>query len=241
MDSTMRIIANFLATYTVSISENIMNGTIDVSPEKPYYLAGETITFTPHPAYGYQFESWFADGGISGNTVPLVFTINRDIELFANFSLVTHELFTSANNGTIIRNPDSLEYVPGTEVQLTATPNEGYQFTSWSGSINSIANPLTIYMDSIMNITANFDLISSGLDLQSEIFFNVYPNPSQVFFNVDIDKRAVYSVYNLTGIRLLEGDASGNFKLDMNGQAKGMYFLKIKTSDGLSVKPILLN
>jgi hypothetical protein len=240
MDSTMRITANFLATYTVSISENIVNGTIEISPEKSYYFAGETVTFTPHPDPGYQFESWFAEAGISGSSVPLVITINRDIELFANFSLVTYELFTSANNGTISRNPHSLVYVPGTEVELTATPNEGYQFTSWSGSVTSIENPLTITMDSITYITANFDLIS-GLGPQSDFLINVYPNPAQDFFNVDINQYAIYSVYSLSGIKLLHGEASGSFRLDMKGNGKGIYILMIRTSDKLTVKSIILN
>jgi hypothetical protein len=38
------------------------------------------------------------------------------------------------------------KYYSGTVVQLTATPNPGYTFGSWSGSIISPSNPVSITM-----------------------------------------------------------------------------------------------
>ncbi len=55
---------------------------------------------------------------------------------------------TGANTGT---------YLEGTELTLTATPAEHYEFTGWTGDVNSTENPLTITVDGNKNITANFE------------------------------------------------------------------------------------
>ena len=54
---------------------------------------------------------------------------------------------TGANTGT---------YLEGTELTLTATPAEHYEFTGWTGDVSSTENPLTITVDGDKNITANF-------------------------------------------------------------------------------------
>ena len=54
---------------------------------------------------------------------------------------------TGANTGT---------YLEGTELTLTATPAEHYEFTGWTGDVNSTENPLTIPVDGDKTITANF-------------------------------------------------------------------------------------
>ena len=54
---------------------------------------------------------------------------------------------TGANTGT---------YLEGTELTLTPTPAEHHEFTGWTGDVTSTDNPLTITVNSDMNITANF-------------------------------------------------------------------------------------
>ena len=54
---------------------------------------------------------------------------------------------TGANTGT---------YLEGTELTLTATPAEHYEFTGWTGDVTSTENPLTITVDGNKTITANF-------------------------------------------------------------------------------------
>ena len=51
-------------------------------------------------------------------------------------------------------------YNDGTSISITATPNSGYSFVSWSnGSTN---NPLNVTLNSNLEITANFNLITYG-------------------------------------------------------------------------------
>jgi uncharacterized repeat protein (TIGR02543 family) len=65
-------------------------------------------------------------------------------------------LTISANHGTVTKNPDQASYQAGTMVTLTATPEPGYVFTGWTGSVSSTANPVSFAMDGKKTVTANF-------------------------------------------------------------------------------------
>ena len=52
-------------------------------------------------------------------------------------------------------------YDSGTEVTIEALPNPGFEFTDWSGDINSNDNPVTITIECDKKITANFSEVKS--------------------------------------------------------------------------------
>lgn len=62
--------------------------------------------------------------------------------------------------GAGVVSPSSMEVSEGNSVSFTATPNDDYVFTGWSGSISGTDNPLTVTITSDMNVTANFALRS---------------------------------------------------------------------------------
>jgi hypothetical protein len=55
-------------------------------------------------------------------------------------------------------------YKQGTIVSLTAVPNGGWRFTSWSGDLSGGINPGTIEMTGNKTVTATFDRLRSDLD-----------------------------------------------------------------------------
>ena len=59
----------------------------------------------------------------------------------------------------------------GTEISITATPNEGYVFSSWSNG--STANPLTVTLNSNTTITANFEALPNTRRFLSSSFFRL--------------------------------------------------------------------
>jgi len=69
---------------------------------------------------------------------------------------IQYSLILTAVNGIVSKNPNLLLYDYGTIVELTATPNPGYSFTSWSGDALGSVNPLIVTMDANKNISANF-------------------------------------------------------------------------------------
>jgi len=58
--------------------------------------------------------------------------------------------------GTVHQNPYNTTYTAGKDVELTAEPNEGWEFNHWTGDITGNTNPKTIKMNSNKTITAHF-------------------------------------------------------------------------------------
>ncbi|MCX5697565.1 MAG: fibronectin type III domain-containing protein [Candidatus Omnitrophica bacterium] len=73
-------------------------------------------------------------------------------------------LTVNAQNGTVTRSPLGTQvtggylYPASTVVTLTATPNVGYLFTTWSGGVTGSTNPVNITLDGNKTVTANFSL-----------------------------------------------------------------------------------
>ena len=61
---------------------------------------------------------------------------------------------TPEDGGTV--SPDGGTFDDGTDVTLTATPSEGYVFKEWTGDLTSTENPVSVSMNSDMNITLVF-------------------------------------------------------------------------------------
>lgn len=92
---------------------------------------------------GYADFDWFR----VGQTHSDVITIEGEYGL----SLST------TGQGTVSRSPNSIGYEEGTSVTLTAQPEPGWDFISWSGEgIEGRENPITVTMDSDKAISALF-------------------------------------------------------------------------------------
>jgi len=75
----------------------------------------------------------------------------------------TYQLSISSASGGNVTTPGhgTFAYDAGTVVPLTAVPDDGYHFQSWTGNIEHIANPnlasTTIVMNGNYAIVANFE------------------------------------------------------------------------------------
>ncbi|MEZ4519389.1 MAG: hypothetical protein R3C44_22030 [Chloroflexota bacterium] len=77
-------------TVTVGDSEH---GSIQVSPDKPYYQPGEEVEFLAVPEEGYKFAGW--QGDLSGSENPLSLAISKDMVVNAVFEPETYRVFIS--------------------------------------------------------------------------------------------------------------------------------------------------
>ncbi len=71
----------------------------------------------------------------------------------------THDLTMAANpGGGGITSPTAgiHTYPEGTVVDISATPNVGYVFSSWTGDVSGSVNPTTVSMNANKSVTANF-------------------------------------------------------------------------------------
>ncbi|MBE0422862.1 MAG: DUF3494 domain-containing protein [Lutibacter sp.] len=190
--------ANYiLKTYTLTVIA--VNGTVLKVPSQTTYNHGASVVLTPTAATGYEFTSWSGDA--TGTNNPLTVLMDGNKNITANFSPIGFTLNVTAVNGTVTKNPDQLTYTNGDNVVLTATPDSGYEFTSWSGDATGTNNPLTVLMDGNKNITANFTAI-----VQPPVNAGLCPNPA-----VDLGMAGNYAILaesaiSTTGVTSVTGD-----------------------------------
>ena len=87
-------------------------------------------------------------------------TANYIYSIYANYTPAAPPQYTLTvnivGNGSVGLNPPGGTYGAGTVVTLTATPDPGWLFSSWSGDLSGSTNPTTITMTSNKNLTATF-------------------------------------------------------------------------------------
>ena len=162
--SDRTITANFTRSENHATITALSSGNGSATGSGTYSL-GDTVTLTATPASGYRFVNWTFTGGSSVSN-PYSFEVasimlGQSVTYTANFEPVptANITVTSSGNGSAT---GSGTYSLGDTVTLTATPDAGYMFSSWTftgGS--SVANPLSFEITSPMlgqsvTYTANF-------------------------------------------------------------------------------------
>ncbi|MBN2806744.1 MAG: DUF3494 domain-containing protein, partial [Prolixibacteraceae bacterium] len=139
-------------------------------------------------------------------------TMNSNKNITANFTAIppsTYTLDVTAINGSVTKNPNSSSYAAGASVQLTASPNTGYEFTSWSGDATGNNNPLTVIMNGDKEITANFSIITYTLTVIAENGV-VVKNPEQLEYNYGVNVELSATANSGYTFDSWSGDASGS-------------------------------
>jgi hypothetical protein len=96
--------------------------------------------------------------------------------------------------------------------------------------------------DTLINILMNPVLIHK----QNSSEFKLYPNPSSGIFNVEIpyppEEQTEMQVIDLTGRTDYSGQSkkTGRMEIDLSGQPKGMYFVRVKTGDKFLIRKIVI-
>ena len=121
-----------------------------------YYVVGTSVDLTAVPSIGYIFTGWLGDAIGTGNPVSVLMDTDKTVS--ANFNAKRYLTVSGTAGGSVSANPDHTTgyYIDGDTVTLTATPDKGYKFMGWSGSVSEASNPLTVTMDSNKAISASF-------------------------------------------------------------------------------------
>lgn len=119
------------------------------------YESGTIVELTANPAEGWKFVEWQDD--ISSSENPTQITVDEVKEVTAVFE---KESFTvninTEGEGSVTISPDQDKYIFGTEIELTAKPDQNWDFSEWSGDISETGNPLTLTVNNVLSITAIF-------------------------------------------------------------------------------------
>lgn len=158
MEGNKNVEALFETIRNYTLTTNVTNGEISLSPDGGEYNQLEEVEISVTPNEGYKFVEW--QGDLSGSDNPGTIIMNTDKAVTASIvEIPTFTLAVSGENGSVSVDPEKDNYLEGESVSLTATPNEGYRFTGWSGDLSGTENPTTIIMDTNKEVTALIEAI----------------------------------------------------------------------------------
>ena len=174
-------------TLTVSAAEG---GT--VSSEGGTYDEGSEVTITASASEGYRFTGW---EGNSSTSESLTVTLNSNQTFQALFELIPIYTLTvtTGEGGTV--SSEGGEFEDGTEIEITATANEGYRFDGWEG-IDSNENTITLTVTSDTELIPIFNLIilvPSSYEVD-EYWGQIVEFDPELFFADDIPHYAQISI-----------------------------------------------
>lgn len=138
------------------------NGQVSPNLNGQQLVVGSNYTVTATAGADSVFAGW--SGSVSGSNPTLTFTMQPNFVLRANFSLVTSNpppqtsplALTVSGNGRVTPNLNGQLLTVGSVYTVTAIPDAGYEFTSWSGSIVGAGPTLTFVMQANMALRATF-------------------------------------------------------------------------------------
>lgn len=163
MAGNRALVANFTlippAKFAVVLSSNPAAGGSTYGSGS--YDVGSTVTVIESPNPGYTFVNWTENGTVVSTSSSFQFTIAGNRTFVANFTIIPALQFavilssSPAAGGT---NTGSGSYTAGTSVTITASPNTGYSFVSFTenGSVISTSSSFTFPINSTRTIVANF-------------------------------------------------------------------------------------
>ncbi len=158
--SNTSITANFLLIPIYNIQLNAEEGgSVTGSGE---YQEGSQLTITAIPDDGYEFSGWSDGNSELNRTIEVV----DDLSLTASFTeLITYFTLTfdSQDGGSV--SSTGGEYNEGTEITVTATPENGFIFTGWSNGLTE--QTITITADQNIDLIAQFELLKYTLTISA--------------------------------------------------------------------------
>jgi uncharacterized repeat protein (TIGR02543 family) len=160
-DSRVKIVANFSPImHSLRIDTNGGGSCLPAAGVYDYQ-EGSLVMLTAEPDAGWQFDGW--DGDVTNpNSIETTFTVDSDKNITAHFSPVIHTLELEVSGRGLV-NPaaGTYTYIEGTELQITAIPDSGWKFASWSGDVTHPRQKTTkVIMGTDKAVAANFSQAS---------------------------------------------------------------------------------
>ena len=131
-----------------------------VNPPSGWQNAGAIVRITATPASGATFAGWAGSGtgSLSGTANPISLTMGGPITETASFTGTPGNRLTVVVNGagTVSPNYNGQALQVGRSHVVTAQPNPGNVFTSWTGSLITTNPALSFVMSNGLVLVANF-------------------------------------------------------------------------------------
>ena len=249
MTENRNFVANFeLLKYEVTVSVNDEEfGSVTGAG---IYGYGEEITLTATANEGYKFVNWTENDTIVSEEAEYTFVVKGNRNFVANFELLKYEVTASVNDEEFGSVTGAGIYGYGEEATLVATPNEGYKFINWTenDTIVSEEAEFAFTVTENRNFVANFVSTESIDELTAS--FRLYPNPVNdklyIETETEVEEVFIFDVYGRQQSTVNSQRSTVNSQRStVNGQQStvdvsnlnaGVYFVMIKTSEGVVTK-----
>jgi uncharacterized repeat protein (TIGR02543 family) len=148
-------------TVTASFTEDayeleitwIGNGSVSADPQGPYSY-GQEVTLTADPDEGWVLSEWSVEG-CTGLTCTVTMYGNQAVIVTFTEYIEYNLTITQVQGGTIAADPAG-PYPRDTMVQVSATPDPGWEFDAWTDACAGQSNPCWLTMDSDKTVSAVF-------------------------------------------------------------------------------------
>ena len=265
LNLTAIFLDNAGTTYTITV--NVNDSTMGTATGAGTYTAGDQVTLVATPFAGYAFVNWTQISGFGENVVgtdaSLIITVTGDKTFVANFEAdstvvepcdaptgltvgaITHEsIVVSWDNADVTGWNLRYRVQNGTWTSTTSTTN--------SYTISGLA-PETTYEIQVQANCGNgnqSDWTSSvtatttvGINSWLENSVSLYPNPAREYVDIRVDgdlnvsMMEVYDVYGklINTVTVVENPT----RINVNGLANGMYFVRVTTEAGVVTKSFI--
>ena len=227
------------AQYTLTITTSI-GGTTNPAPGNYTYVADSSIQVTAiHDTY-FLFDHWELNGSSVGSTSPYSVFMNASYTLHAVFFQINYTLtITTSAGGTTNPTPGQYQHAGGSNVSVSAIPDEYFLFDHWElNGVPVSTNPIIVFMDAnrslravfvaenrdvaVTNITLSRTVIGQGYGMSINVTAENQGDFEETF-NVTLYANTaivhILTVYNLT----IGNSTTVTFTWNTTGFAKGNY------------------
>ena len=158
--------------YTIETSVTA-GGSVNISEESPY-LFDSNYTLIASPDFGYIFSHWSSPSDSlsflgNQNSEISTFLVQGDASYQANFSLITYNLSVAMGTGGMEVSPASGDLSILSNIAVSATPLEGYDFAGWEDPQGILVNP------NLANTEANMSIAMGDASVTATFSKKTYP------------------------------------------------------------------
>ena len=248
--------ADTAVLYTVDYEPNPAGGRISVECEGETVNPGDRLEsgsileLRAIANEGYEFVKWW-DGETKASRD---YYLDENLEISATFrkdsqdttgGLCVVEFDSEPAGGRIMVECEGEKVNPGDRLaagsflELRAIADEGYRFVEWWDGETKARRDYELEED--VEISALFQKETAVESMQSE-FCRIWPNPTEGRFYVELGTAAGMEVLSANGmiVRPLMELPAGRHEIDLDGQASGVYFLRLISAQENRVFKILL-
>lgn len=213
-----------------------------ISPNSGRFDYDTDVTVKATSAEGYDFVAWTMDGKNVSTEREYTHHLMGNTELKAVFSIKHYNVTIGDNsqNGTI-EGASSGIYEYGTQLQLTANPDDEYIFDAWliNDERDSETEHYTIIVNSDMTIDALFkefaltDVETVGSDA---LHIKITPIPvrNMMYISGNFSEIRMVNIYDMRGVKCLTAqNVQPDQRIYVGRLSAGIYYIQIVTDRGV--------